>query len=120
MGKINNDNTADSVGNLREVSQSVKDTLKNKYGKKLKSLLLPLDDFGVNELEVLAIIPTRSVVGQSMKYMNNDPKKGQEILVKNCLLTSKEEVMADDDLFYAAAGLLVELIPIRQGKFGKV
>ncbi|MCG8740207.1 hypothetical protein G1K77_13445 [Tenacibaculum finnmarkense] len=52
--------------------------------------------------------------------MQSDPKKGQEILVKNCLLTSKEEVVNDDGLFYAVAGLLMDLIPIRQGKFGKV
>ncbi|MCG8221315.1 hypothetical protein, partial [Tenacibaculum finnmarkense] len=59
-------------------------------------------------------------VGQTMKFMQSDPKKGQEILVKNCLLTSKEEVVNDDGLFYAVAGLLMDLIPIRQGKFGKV
>ncbi|CAA0222515.1 hypothetical protein [Tenacibaculum maritimum] len=118
--KKNNDITADTVGQVRYVSQEVKDNFKQKHGKKLRSLLLPMDDFGVNELEVLAVIPTRSIMGQSMKYMTSDPKKGQEILVKNCLLTSKEEVMADDGLFFAAAGLLTDLMPIRQGKFGKV
>ncbi|CAA0144734.1 conserved hypothetical protein [Tenacibaculum maritimum] len=105
---------------LKEVAKTVKEELKKKHGNKLKSLILPLDDLSVNEHEVLAIIPSRSVVGQSMKFMNTDPKKGQEILVKNCILTDKELVMGDDSLFYAAAGLLTDLIPIRQGKFGKV
>ncbi|MBE7630078.1 hypothetical protein J2Q04_13580 [Tenacibaculum finnmarkense genomovar finnmarkense] len=105
---------------LKEVSKEVKETLKKEHGDKLKSLILPLDDFNIDELEVLAIIPKRSVVGQTMKFMQSDPKKGQEILVKNCLLTSKEEVVNDDGLFYAVAGLLMDLIPIRQGKFGKV
>lgn len=105
---------------IKQVAQEVKETLKKEHGNKLKSLLLPMDDFNEEELEVMAIIPSRSVVGQSMKFMQTDPKKGQEILVKNCVLTSKEEVMLDDALFYAAASLLTDLIPIRQGKFGKV
>ena len=112
--------TNEIIGSVTKVSETVKEALKQQHGNKLKSLLLPLDDLGIDELEVLAIIPTRSVVGQSMKFMNSDPKKGQEILVKNCVLTSKEEVMSDDALFFAAAGLLTDLIPIRQGKFGKV
>ncbi|WP_066435567.1 hypothetical protein [Chryseobacterium sp. CCH4-E10] len=105
---------------LQPVSQETKDALKKEHGDKLRSLILPLNDEATEELEVLALVPERSVVGQSMKFMNSDPKKGQEILVKNCILTEKERVMADDGLFYAAAGLLTELIPIRQGKFGKV
>lgn len=105
---------------IKEVSQETKDNLKKEHGDKLKSLILPLDDDSTEEIEVLAIVPSRSVVGQSMKFMNSDPKKGQEILVKNCVLTDKELVLNDDGLFYAAAGLISELIPIRTGKFGKV
>jgi len=105
---------------VETVNQETKDALKKEHGDKLKSLILPMNDESTEELEVLAVVPSRSVVGQSMKYMNSDPKKGQEILVKNCILTSKELVLDDDGMFYAAAGLLTELIPIRQGKFGKV
>ncbi len=105
---------------IQYVNQEVKENLKNEHGDKLKSLILPLDDDSAEEIEVLAVVPGRSVVGQAMKFMQTDPKKGQEILVKNCLVTEKERVMEDDGLFYAAAGLLTELIPIRQGKFGKV
>ena len=105
---------------IQYVNQEVKENLKKEHGDKLKSLILPLDDDSAEEIEVLAVVPGRSVVGQAMKFMQTDPKKGQEILVKNCLVTEKERVMEDDGLFYAAAGLLTELIPIRQGKFGKV
>ncbi len=105
---------------LQEINQETKDAYKKEHGDKLKSLILPLDDDSTEEIEVLAVVPSRSVVGQSMKFMNTDPKKGQEILVKNCLLTDKERVLNDDGLFYAAAGLISELIPLRQGKFGKV
>ncbi|ROH98284.1 hypothetical protein EGI16_21645 [Chryseobacterium sp. G0240] len=105
---------------LQEINKETKEALKKEHGDKLRSLILPLDDDSTEEIEVLALVPSRSIVGQSMKFMNTDPKKGQEILVKNCILTDKERVLADDGLFYAAAGLLTELIPIRQGKFGKV
>ncbi len=105
---------------LKEVAKDLKDKLKKEHGDKLKSLILPLDDNCVEELEVLAVVPSRTVVGQSMKYMQTDPKKGQDILVKACLLTSKEEVLNDDGLFYACSALLTDLIPLRQGKFGRV
>ena len=101
---------------IKKVSEEVKTSLKKEYGDKLKSLILPIDDNGTEELEVLAVVPSRNVV----KYLNQDPKKAQEILVKACLVTNKEEVLADDGLFYASASLIGELIPIRQGKFGTV
>lgn len=104
----------------KKVSKELKEKLKKEHGDKLKSIILPMDDTHTEELEVLAVIPTRSVVGQFMKFMKSDPKKGQEILVKNCLKTSKEQVLEDDGLFYAAAGMLAELIPIREGKFGEL
>ncbi|MGP1479317.1 MAG: hypothetical protein ACTTJI_06490 [Capnocytophaga sp.] len=105
---------------IRKVSEEVKASFKKEHGDKLKSLILPMDDNGAEELEVLAIVPPRNVVGQYLKFLNQDPKKAQEILVKACLVTNKEEVLADDGLFYAAASLIGELIPIRQGKFGTV
>lgn len=110
----------EKIENTEFVKQEVKDRLKAEHGDKLRSLLLPKDDYDTEYLEVLAIVPSRSIVGQFMKFVNADPKKAQEILVKNSLLTHKEEVLADDGLFSAAFGLITELIPIRQGKFGKV
>ncbi len=106
--------------NLKKVSKELKDKLKKEHGDKLRLLILPLDEYNNEEMEVLAVVPTRNVVGQFLKFLQTDPKKGQEILVKNSLLTSKEEVMENDELFYAAADLLSDLIPIRKGKFGKV
>lgn len=105
---------------VKYVAKELKESLKKEHGSKLRSLILPLDDDANEEIEVLAIVPTRSVTGQVMKFLQSDPKKGQEILVKNCILTDKETVLAEDGLFFAAAGLLAELIPVRQGKFGTV
>ena len=103
--------------NVTEVAAEIKKKLKELHGEKLKSLHLPTDDNGEHFIEVLAIIPDRNIVGQFQKFIGPDPKKAQEILVKNTLKTSRDEVMADDALFYAAFSLIAELIPVRQGKF---
>ena len=110
----------EDTSNITAVPAEQKEKLKVLHGDKLRSLLLPTDDENENFLEVLAIVPDRNVTGQFQKFITPDPKKAQEILVKNTLKTNKEEVLADDALFYAAFALIVELIPVRQGKFGKV
>ncbi len=117
------DNTTEPVDKeqvLISVSEDIKMRLKKEHGSKLKSIILPLDDYSIEELEVLALVPSRSTVGQYLRFLQVDPKKAQEILVKNSLLTSKERVMNDDGLFYTVADMISELIPIRKGKFGKV
>lgn len=99
-----------------QLSTEVIEKYKAKHGDKLRVLELPMDDDYEEHLEVLAVVPGRSVVGQFQRYKNQDPKKAQEILVKQCVLTSKEEILADDGLYYAAISALAELIPIREGK----
>ncbi len=110
----------ETVEKIHHVSAEVKQKMKSEYGDNLKSILLPLDDYNVEFKEVLGVVPNRKVVGQFMRFSKENPLKANEILVKNCLLTSKEEVMSDDGLFYAAVIALSELIPIREGKFGKL
>lgn len=89
---------------------------KQKHGDdKVKLIELPLGD---NESDgfksVLAVVPSRSVVGQYRRFADSDPKKADEILVKACLLSHKEEVLADDGLFYGALSGIAELIPVRK------
>ena len=110
----------ENASNVRKVSEETKAVFKAEYGEDLHSLLLPLDDIADKQIEVLAKTPSRRDVSLAMKFMQSDPVRGQEILVKACLLTSKEEVLNNDGLFFAAAGLVSDLMPIRQGKFGKV
>ena len=89
---------------------------KAKYGAdKVKLIDLPVDDDATSYITVLAIVPSRTLVGQYMKFETSAPTKAQEILVKNCLLSHKAEVLADDGLFYGAFGSLAELIPVRKG-----
>lgn len=85
----------------------------------LRRVELPLDDMGNEVLEVVVCVPDRRTMGQYLKYQNVNPAKAQEILVKNCLLTDKEQVMADDALFLTCVSALAEIIPIRENKIKK-
>lgn len=87
-----------------------------KHGKgKVKLIDLPLDDDGTGYKTVLACIPSRTVIGQYRRWADTDPKKADEVLVKACLLSHKEEVLADDGLFYGALNGISDLIPMRKG-----
>jgi hypothetical protein len=89
---------------------------KAKFGDdKIKMIDLPKDDESNVFLTVLATVPSRTIVSNYRRFAESDPKKAEEILVKNCLLTHKDEVLADDGLFYGALYALAELIPVRKG-----
>lgn len=89
---------------------------KAKHGEdKVKILSLPLDDSNIEYKDVLAVVPKRQVIGMYQRFADSDPYKAQEILVKNCLLSHKEEVLADDGLFFTALALIAKLIPVREG-----
>lgn len=100
----------------KEVSQDVID----KVGESnLKRIELPLDDNNNEILEVIVSVPDRRTMGQYLKYQSVNPAKAQEILVKNCLHTDKDQVLKDDALFLTCVSALAELIPIRESKIKK-
>lgn len=97
------------------ITQEMIDAAKAKHGSdKVRLIELPLDEDSTSYKTVLACIPTRTVVGQYRRYADTDPKKADEILVKACILSSKDEVLADDGLFYGALTGVAELIPVRK------
>lgn len=71
------------------------------------------DNSGI-ELTVLCCVPSRTVVGQYRRYSDTDPKKADEILVKACLLSHKEQVLNNDALFNGCLLGIADLIPIRK------
>lgn len=88
---------------------------KAKHGAdKVKIIEIPIDDEATAYKGVLAAVPSRTIVGQYRRFADSDPKKADEILVKNCLLSHKEEVLADDGLFYGALSGIADLIPVRK------
>lgn len=77
------------------------------------------DDNKNTELEVVACVPDRTVMGEYLKFINVNPKKAQEILVKNCILTDNEDVMASNAYFNSAVSGLAEIIPMAAAKVEK-
>ena len=88
---------------------------KAKHGSDNVRLIgLPIDDEASGYKTVLAVVPSRTVVAHYRRWAETDPKKADEIIVKACLMSHKEEVMADDGLFYGALSGIAELIPVRK------
>ncbi len=88
---------------------------KVKHGAdKIRIIELPVDEEATAYKSVLACVPSRTVIGQYRRYADSDPKKADEIIVKACLLSHKEEVLADDGLFNAALDGIASLIPVRK------
>lgn len=96
------------------VSKEQLESFKEKYGSKLKHVRLPLDDDRNEFFDVIAIVPDRRIMGEFEKWMDKNPDKAKDILISNCLLSGKERVKADDDLFFTCANAIAELIPIRK------
>jgi hypothetical protein len=85
---------------------------KEKYGAdKVKLIELYRAD-GSDPIICYAKVPDRMVTSQYWQWMDKSLKKAGEILIQNCLLTNKELVLADEELFNTAATYLGQLIPI--------
>ncbi len=94
---------------------------KEKWGRdNIRLLKLPTDELRTNEIECVGRVPDRVVIGEFMKYSDKDPVKANTILVKNCILTKKEEVLADEFLFNTAVSTLADMIPIGKGTIVKI
>lgn len=105
---------------MSKITKEQKAAFEQKYGKgKLVILEVPKDESHSEFLETVAVIPSRTVLGQYMKWTDSNPKKAQEILVRGCILTDKEVIEADDFMFNTTVALLADLIPIGQGRIKK-
>jgi alkyl hydroperoxide reductase subunit AhpF len=100
----------------KEVSQDVIDKV---GGVEYLQRAFIKDEIKNIELEVIVSVPDRTSLGEYMKYASVNPKKAQEILVKNCLHTDVEAVMASRHLFMGAFAAIVELLPISEVRLGK-
>jgi hypothetical protein len=97
------------------ITQDQINDAKAKWGDdKVKIALLPIDDKSSESIGVLVKIPDRRIIGEFEKWIDKNPTKAKEILVKNSVLTRVDEVMADDGLFFAAVDAVAELMPLRK------
>ncbi len=95
------------------ITQEMINAAKGK-GLIVKMAEVPVDDEGTMRT-FLVCVPSRTVLGQFRRWMDTDPKKADDILVKACLLSHKDEVLADDELFSGVISTISELIVIRKG-----
>jgi len=93
-----------------EMIQSFKD----RYGEtKVKLACLPKDDDGNEFLNVIVRVPDRKTLSEFEKWADKNPDKAKEIMVNACLLSCKDEVKADDGLFFGAFDAIAKLMPVR-------
>jgi len=103
------------------LTPEIKKSLIEQHGEdNLRVVKLPTNDSETEFLDVVVLIPTRNAMNQFMRFMDSSPKKAQEILINQCMLTSKDEVMADDALFMTAIAGITELFPIRNARVEKL
>lgn len=77
---------------------------------------LPKDDDMTEYMTVLLRRPDRAVMSEYSKWSDKNPGKADEILVKSCLLSHKDVVIADDGLFAGCVDAIAQLISIRKAK----
>jgi len=105
---------------LKTLDPKTKEAIKKQYpNDKLAILEIPTDETETEFMEVAVRVPTRQVLSQYMKWIDQNPKKAQEILVRGCVLTDREIIEADDFMFNTTVSLLAELIPIGNGRIKK-
>lgn len=100
----------------KEVSQEV---IEKVGGIEYLSRAFLKDEVKKIDLEVIVSVPDRTTLGEYMKYAQVNPKKAQEILVKNCVHTDLETVLESRHLFMGAFSAIVELLPISEVRLGK-
>ena len=87
---------------------------KERYGEnKIKLASLPMDDDGNQYKDVVVRVPDRKVMSEVEKWLDKSPEKAKEIMINACLLSHKDEVKADDGLFFGAVDAVTKLMPIR-------
>ncbi|GAA4825581.1 hypothetical protein [Algivirga pacifica] len=80
--------------------------------KRGKLSVLSVETEEGDEKEYVACRPDRHTRSQVEKYIDKDPMKARKIILSNCLLTGKEEVTTDDQLFYSVTDTLFELMSV--------
>lgn len=63
--------------------------------------------------------PTRTEMGAYSKAYQNNPVKGNEMLLKQIMLAGDPEILEDDKLFYAAASKLPEMVEAGEAELEK-
>ncbi|MGB1294863.1 MAG: hypothetical protein ACPG6V_05235 [Flavobacteriales bacterium] len=106
---------------MSKITKELKEQFIKEHGKNnLRIIEIPTNDAETEFMECLVLVPTRTIQSQYMKYIEVNFKKACDVLIKGCMLTGKEAVLADDALATSAVTGIAELIEIRQARVKKL
>jgi hypothetical protein len=94
------------------ITQEMIDGWKSEHGANRVKLAHLVDKDGQPLKKIVVKVPDRVTLGEQEKYSFSAPQRAREILVKGCVLSHKDEVLADDQMYYSAYAALVELSPL--------
>lgn len=86
---------------------------KERYGETKVKLATLKNEDGDEVLDCVIRVPGRKELSEFEKWIDKSPDKAKDILINTCLLTEKERVKADDDLYFSAFDAISKLLPIR-------
>lgn len=87
---------------------------KERYGETKIKLATLTDADSTFEKDIVIRVPDRNAMGQFEKWIDKNPDKAKDILVKACVLSAKEEVLANEDMFMAAFNAIAEILPVQK------
>lgn len=104
--------SGESQDNLPEgVSEEMMAAWKERYGAKKVRVADVAPDSDTPFLTVVRA-PGRPEMSEWEKWTDKNPDKAKEILVNTCCLWRKDEIKANDDLFFATFEGIAQLMPI--------
>lgn len=103
------------TGKLKDVEV---DLLKKSHGE-VYEIIVPANDEGTEMTYAYIARPKRKILEAVFGMINTNPIQAADVLMKNCWLAGNDLIKTDDDLFMAAAPLVLSIIKIRQGEIKK-
>jgi hypothetical protein len=111
MAENKTKNTAIELPN--GVTEDMVKAWKERYGdKKIKLATLSNEYDSFEPFDVVVRVPGRVERSEFEKWVDRNPDKAKEVLVKSCLLSHKDEVLANEDMFLSAFDSIAGLLPV--------
>lgn len=102
------------------ITQQMVDDAKSKHKEKNIRYAELQDENGDVVLTVLVRRPDRVTKGEFSKWVEKNPNKAEDILLKACLLSHKEEVCADEELMESAMDAINKMLVTRSARVKNV
>lgn len=104
------------------ITEEMVKNAKEKHGQdKIVLAELFVDNESIDPtLVVMVAVPGSRIRNEYIKWVDRNPNKAEEILLKACVLCDLEMVLADDKLRVAAFDAITQLLPTGKAVLKKV